>query len=156
MHIIAAKAVCFYEAMSDSFKSYQRQVIANASRLADELTKCGFRVVSGGTDNNLMLVDLQPKGTSGKAVQNALDKAGITVNKNMIPFDPAKPFITSGIRIGTPAVTTRGLNEKDMVCIAKWINEAVTNRKDEKILEKISGEVKEFMAKHPMPKLQVG
>ena len=151
MHIIAAKAVCFHEAMSDSFKKYQKQLIANASRLADELTKCGFRIVSGGTDNHLLLVDLQPKEASGKAVQNALDKAGITVNKNMIPFDPAKPFITSGIRIGTPAVTTRGLKEDDMVFVAKWINEAVANRKDEEVLARIMGEVKEFIEKHPMP-----
>jgi glycine hydroxymethyltransferase len=151
MHIIAAKAVCFHEAMSEKFKKYQKQLIANASRLAEELTKCGFRIVSGGTDNHLLLVDLQPKGASGKAVQNALDKAGITVNKNMIPFDPAKPFITSGIRIGTPAVTTRGLKENDMECIAKWIDEAVTNRKDPEVLARITAEVKDFIEKHPMP-----
>ncbi len=151
MHIIAAKAVCFHEAMSDSFKEYQRQLIANASRLAEELTKRGFRIVSGGTDNHLLLVDLQPKEASGKAVQNALDKAGITVNKNMIPFDPAKPFITSGIRIGTPAVTTRGLKEDDMEYIAEWINRAVTNRKDKEILAQIAEEVKVFIEKHPMP-----
>ena len=151
MHIIAAKAVCFHEAMSESFKNYQKQLIANASRLAEELTKCGFRIVSGGTDNHLLLVDLQPKGASGKVVQNALDKAGITVNKNMIPFDPAKPFMTSGIRIGTPAVTTRGLKEDDMEQIAKWINKAVANKKDKEMLAEISLEVKAFIEKHPMP-----
>ena len=151
MHIIAAKAVCFHEAMSDSFKKYQKQLIANAVRLADELTKCGFRIVSGGTDNHLMLVDLQPKEVSGKAAQIALGKAGITVNKNMIPFDPAKPFITSGVRIGTPAVTTRGLKEKDMACIAKWIDEAILHRKDDERLAKIAAEVKAFIEVHPMP-----
>ena len=151
MHIIAAKAVCFHEAMSDSFKVYQKQLIANASRLAEELTKCGFRIVSGGTDNHLLLVDLQPKNTTGKAVQKCLERAGITVNKNMIPFDPAKPFITSGIRIGTPAVTTRGLLEDDMECIAKWINDAVENRKDKEALAGIAQEIKEFIKVHPMP-----
>jgi glycine hydroxymethyltransferase len=151
VHVIAAKAVCFHEAMLDGFKTYQKQLVANAARLADELTKCGFRIVSGGTDNHLMLVDLQPKGASGKAVQNALDKAGITVNKNMIPFDPAKPFITSGIRIGTPAITTRGLKESDMVFIAKWIDRAVTHRKDEAVLAEVCNEVKDFIEKHPMP-----
>ena len=151
MHVIAAKAVCFHEAMSDSFKSYQKQLIANASRLADELTKLGFRIVSGGTDNHLMLVDLQPKEISGKAAQIALEKAGITVNKNMIPFDPAKPFITSGIRIGTPAVTTRGLKEKDMVNIAKWIDRAIANKKDDEKLAEIAATVKAFIEVHPMP-----
>ena len=151
MHIIAAKAVCFKEAMTEEFKAYQKQLIANASRLADELTALGFRIVSGGTDNHLLLVDLQSKEVSGKAVQNTLDKAGITVNKNMIPFDPAKPFVTSGIRIGTPAVTTRGLKEDDMKLIANWISRAVDSRKDEEELAKIKAEVKAFAVKHPMP-----
>ncbi|MFA7185715.1 MAG: serine hydroxymethyltransferase, partial [Victivallales bacterium] len=110
-HVIAAKAVCFKEAMSAEFKAYQKQVCVNAKVLADELTKRGFRIVSGGTDNHLMLVDLRPKNATGKLVANILDKALITVNKNMIPFDPEKPFVTSGIRIGAPAVTTRGMKE---------------------------------------------
>ncbi len=151
MHIIAAKAVCFHEAMSSGFKDYQQQVITNAKRLAKELTNCGFRIVSGGTDNHLMLVDLRPKNATGKAVGISLDKAGITVNKNMIPFDPEKPFITSGIRIGTPAITTRGLKEEDMVFIAKWINRAVEHMNDEMELAKISSEVKKFIANYPMP-----
>ena len=151
MHIIAAKAVCFKEAMSKEFKQYQKQLIANAARLADELSKCGFRIVSGGTDNHLMLVDLQPKNATGKAVQIALEKAGITVNKNMIPFDPAKPFITSGIRIGTPAVTTRGLKEDDMVYIAKWIDRVVGNMKNEEVLTEIKNEIKAFAEEYPMP-----
>lgn len=151
MHVIAAKAVCFHEAMSSEFKNYQKQIVINAKRLAKELTDCGFRIVSGGTDNHLMLVDLRPKKATGKAVSIALDKAGITVNKNMIPFDPEKPFVTSGIRIGTPAITTRGLKEEDMVLIAKWINRAVEHMDDETELAKISAEVKQFIAKYPMP-----
>lgn len=151
MHVIAAKAVCFHEAMSSEFKNYQKQIVTNAKRLAKELADCGFRIVSGGTDNHLMLVDLRPKKATGKAVGIALDKAGITVNKNMIPFDPEKPFVTSGIRIGTPAITTRGLKEEDMVLIAKWINRAVEHMNDEAELAKISIEVKKFMMKYPMP-----
>ncbi|MCF7790567.1 MAG: serine hydroxymethyltransferase [Victivallales bacterium] len=151
MHVIAAKAVCFKEAMTEEFKGYQKQLIANAAKLAEELVNCGFRIVSGGTDNHLMLVDLQPKKTTGKAVQNGLEKAGITVNKNMIPFDPAKPFITSGIRIGTPAVTTRGLKEKDMHNIALWISRVVDNLNNDEVLAEIKEEVKAFAEKHPMP-----
>jgi glycine hydroxymethyltransferase len=151
MHIIAAKAVCLLEAMSPEFKNYQKQVVANSKRLAKELAECGFRIVSGGTDNHLMLVDLRPKKATGKAVGLALDKAGITVNKNMIPFDPEKPFVTSGIRIGTPAVTTRGLKEEDMVLVAKWIDRAVANMNNEAELSKIADEVKTFIAKYPMP-----
>jgi glycine hydroxymethyltransferase len=151
MHIIAAKAVCFKEAMLSEFKQYQKQLILNAIRLSEELQKCGFRIVSGGTDNHLMLVDLQPKNATGKVVQIALEKAGITVNKNMIPFDPAKPFVTSGIRIGTPAVTTRGLKEDDMGCIAGWINRAVDNMQNDQVLAEIKAEVKAFVEQHPMP-----
>lgn len=151
MHVIAAKAVCLHEAMSSEFKHYQMQVVANARRLAKELADCGFRIVSGGTDNHLMLVDLRPKKATGKAVGIALDKAGITVNKNMIPFDPEKPFVTSGIRIGTPAVTTRGLKEEDMVLVAKWIDRVVSNMDNADELAKIASEVKAFIAKYPMP-----
>ncbi len=150
-HVIAAKAICFGEAMTDSFKAYQKQVRTNARVLADELTKRGFRMVSGGTDNHLMLVDLRPKQATGKAVANALDIARITVNKNMIPFDPEKPFVTSGIRIGTPAVTTRGMKEDAMIRIADFIERGVAMREDVEGLKKLGEEVKAFTADYPMP-----
>ena len=150
-HVIAAKAICFGEAMSDEFKAYQHQVKVNASVLADELTKRGFRMVSGGTDNHLMLVDLRPKQATGKAVANALDIARITVNKNMIPFDPEKPFVTSGIRIGTPAVTTRGMKEDAMLRIADFIERGVALREDVEGLKALGEEVKAFTADYPMP-----
>ena len=151
MHVIAAKAVCFAEAMSDDFKRYQKQVVANAAFLAKELAVKGFRIVSGGTDNHLMLVDLRPKKTTGKVVALALDKAGITVNKNMIPFDPEKPFVTSGIRVGTPAVTTRGMKEAEMAKIAVWIDKAVAKADDDAALKKIGDEVRAFSQTFPMP-----
>jgi len=151
MHVIAAKAVCFGEALTDEFKAYQRQVRLNSAKLAAELAARGFRIVSGGTDNHLSLIDLRPKGATGKAVANALDLARITANKNMIPFDPEKPFVTSGIRIGTPAITTRGMKEEDMVKVAEFIDRAVAVRDDEEALRKIGEEVKEFMTKFPMP-----
>ena len=150
-HVIAAKAVCFKEALSQEFKDYQRQVRLNAAKLASELAARGFRIVSGGTDNHLMLIDLRPKGATGKAVANALDIARITVNKNMIPFDPEKPFVTSGIRIGTPAITTRGLKEEDMVKIADFIERGVAMREDEEALKALGEEVTAFMANFPMP-----
>ena len=150
-HVIAAKAVCFGEALTDEFKAYQRQTRLNAAKLADELAKRGCRIVSGGTDNHLMLIDLRPKGATGKAVANALDLARITVNKNMIPFDPEKPFVTSGIRIGTPAVTTRGLKEAEMVQVADFIDRGIAAREDEAALRAIGEEVKEFMTAFPMP-----
>ncbi|MBQ9502681.1 MAG: serine hydroxymethyltransferase, partial [Lentisphaeria bacterium] len=150
-HVIAAKAVCFKEALSDEFKAYQHQVRLNAAKLASELAARGFRIVSGGTDNHLMLIDLRPKGATGKVVANALDIARITVNKNMIPFDPEKPFVTSGIRIGTPAVTTRGLKEKEMVRIADFIERGVALREDEAALKALGEEVTAFMADFPMP-----
>ncbi len=150
-HVIAAKAVCFKEALSDEFKAYQHQVKLNAAKLAAELTARGFRIVSGGTDNHLMLIDLRPKNATGKAVANALDLARITVNKNMIPFDPEKPFVTSGIRVGTPAVTTRGLKEAEMVAVADFIERGVALRDDETALRALGEEVKAFMAAFPMP-----
>jgi glycine hydroxymethyltransferase len=150
-HVIAAKAVCFKEALSQEFKDYQHQVRLNAAKLAEELAARGFRIVSGGTDNHLMLIDLRPKGATGKAVANALDIARITVNKNMIPFDPEKPFVTSGIRIGTPAITTRGLKEADMVKIADFIERGVAMREDEEALKALGEEVTAFMANFPMP-----
>lgn len=153
MHTIAAKAVCFKEAMSDSYKEYQIQTVKNAAKLAEELSYCGFRIVSGGTDNHLMLVDLRPKHVTGKAVALTLDKAAITVNKNMIPFDPEKPFVTSGIRIGTPAVTTRGMKESDMGVIAGFINRSISVQHDDNALKAIADEVKSFMSAFPMPRI---
>ena len=126
-HIIAAKAVCFGEALKPEFKEYQQQVVKNAKALADALLKEGFRLVSGGTDNHLMLVDLRPFGVTGKVLQNRLDEVYITLNKNAIPNDPEKPFVTSGVRIGTPSVTTRGMKEEDMATIAHFIKLAATD-----------------------------
>ena len=150
-HVIAAKAVCFGEALKPEFKVYQHQVKLNAAKLAAELQARGFRIVSGGTDNHLALIDLRPKNATGKEVANALDIAHITANKNMIPFDPEKPFVTSGIRIGTPAITTRGLKEAEMVKVAEFIDRAVAVRADEAALRAIGKEVTEFMADFPMP-----
>ncbi len=150
-HVIAAKAICFGEALQDSFKTYQEQVAKNARVLGEELIKHGFRIVSGGTDNHLVLVDLRPKGVTGKVVANGLDLAMITVNKNMIPFDPEKPFVTSGIRVGTPAVTTRGMKEAEMVKIADFINRAVAVIDDEQALRAIGEEVKAFTKNFPLP-----
>ena len=150
-HVIAAKAVCFGEALKPEFKAYQHQVKLNAAKLAAELQARGFRIVSGGTDNHLALIDLRPKNATGKEVANALDIAHITANKNMIPFDPEKPFVTSGIRIGTPAITTRGLKEAEMVKVAEFIDRAVAVRADEAALRAIGKEVTEFMADFPMP-----
>ncbi len=154
MHVIAAKAICFKEAMEDDFKVYQKQVRLNAAKLAEELVKRGLRIVSGGTDNHLMLVDLRPKGATGKVVANALDKAAITVNKNMIPFDPESPFVTSGIRIGTPAVTTRGMKEAEMVKIAEFIERAIDVAEDDAALAAIAEEVKTFTRDFPMPQFK--
>ena len=127
MHVIAAKAVSFKEAMDESFVVYQKQIISNAAKLADELIKHGFELVSGGTDNHLILVDLRNKNITGKDAEKCLDKIGVTVNKNTIPYDPQSPFVTSGIRIGTPAMTTRGMKEADMVEIAEIISMAIEN-----------------------------
>jgi glycine hydroxymethyltransferase len=149
MHVIAAKAVAFKEALEPSFKEYQNQVIKNAKALAEALMERGYRLVSGGTDNHLMLVDLTSKGITGRDAEVALDKVGITVNKNGIPFDTRKPMITSGIRIGTPAVTTRGMKEADMKVIARLIDETLSSIGDEAKAEKIAGEVKELTGKYP-------
>lgn len=127
MHIIAAKAVCFGEALTDEFKEYQKQIIKNAAAMSKELVNCGFNIVSGGTDNHLMLVDLQSKGVTGKEAEHLLDEVGITCNKNTIPNDPQSPFVTSGIRLGTAAVTTRGMKEEDMVEIAQLINLTISD-----------------------------
>ncbi|MBO4304799.1 MAG: serine hydroxymethyltransferase [Lentisphaeria bacterium] len=150
-HVIAAKAICFKEAMSPEFKAYQTQLVKNASVLAQALKDKGFRIVSGGTDNHLMLVDLRPKKATGKEIQIACDKAHITLNKNMIPFDPEKPFVTSGVRIGTPAVTTRGMKEPEMLRIASFIDEIVKAKSDDAKLAAIGEEVVAFTRSFPMP-----
>jgi len=131
-HIIAAKAVSFKEALQPEFVDYQKQVIENAKKLSDELTKRGFDIISGGTDNHLMLVDLRNKNVTGKAAEKLLGEVDITVNKNTIPFDPESPFVTSGIRLGTPAVTTRGMKEDDMVILADLINDTIEGKVDQK------------------------
>ena len=148
MHTIAAKAVCFGEALKPEFKEYQKQIIENAKTLADELLKYGFNLVSGGTDNHLILIDLRNKGITGKELEERLDNIGITVNKNSVPFDTERPMITSGIRIGTPAVTTRGFKEGEMKKIAKLINMTVENYQYKK--EEIKKEVEEICAKFPL------
>ena len=151
MHVIAAKAVAFGEALQPSFKEYAAQVIANAKVLAEELVKHGFALVSGGTDNHLMLVDVTAKGVTGKQAEHALDAAGITVNKNMIPFDPRKPLDPSGIRIGTPALTTRGMKEAEMRRIARWISDVLAAPGDAGLLERVRGGVRDLCQQFPAP-----
>jgi len=150
MHIIMAKAVAFKEVLDDSFKNYANQVMINAKKLSSELMNKGYNIVSGGTDNHLMLVDLTNKNVSGKKTEVALGLAGITVNKNMIPFDTKSPFVTSGIRIGTPAMTTRGMMESEMEVIASFIDKAINNYENETVLESIKSEVKELCSKFPL------
>src|SRR4026209_1588507 len=151
MHVIAAKAVCFHEALQPDFRDYQRQVVVNAKALAAGLAKHGFRIVSGGTDNHLMLVDIRPKDIDGRKAQEVLDKAGITVNKNAIPFDTYPIFKPGGIRIGSPAVTTRGMREEEMLEIADLLAEALQNRDDNAALERIRGKVRELTRRFPLP-----
>ncbi len=150
MHVIAAKAVCLGEALKPEFKVYQHQVKLNAAALADALKARGYRLVAGGTDSHVMCIDLRSKNMTGKVAEAALDKAGITANKNTIPFDPEKPFVTSGLRLGTPAVTTRGMKEKDMEQIAAFIDDALTHREDENKLAEIAQQVKKFLAQFPL------
>jgi len=149
-HVIAAKAVSFHEALQPEFKVYQRQIVENAQALAEGLKRAGLRLVSGGTDNHLMLVDLRPKKLTGKIAEEALGKAGITVNKNMIPWDPEKPMTTSGIRVGTPALTTRGMGVAEMATVASLIGRALDAPADERVLAQIRGEVKDLCARYPM------
>lgn len=143
-HVIAAKAVCFHEALQPEFTEYCRQIVKNAKALAGALMDNGFEIVTGGTDNHLMLVDLRKKQITGKEAEDCLDKAGITVNKNTIPYDPRKPWNPSGIRLGTPAITTRGMKEQEMNDIAGWISKALENKNDEEKLKRIKEEIKEF------------
>lgn len=150
MHVVAAKAVALKEALSEEFKEYQKQIIKNAQTFAQTLTTLGYRIVTGGTDNHLFMVDLRAKNISGKDAAFILDKVRITVNKNLIPFDPQPPLVTSGIRIGTPAVTTRGMKEKEMQEIAQMIDRAILNRENEQGLEKIKKEVEKLTEDFPI------
>jgi glycine hydroxymethyltransferase len=150
MHIIAAKAVCFKEAAEPSFAEYQKQIVLNAARLAKSLVAEGFRLVSGGTDNHLMLVDVFSRGVTGKAAEAALGKAGITVNKNAIPFDPNPPMTASGIRVGTPAVTTRGMGEREMDLIGELIARALKSHEDDAALGMVKTEVEKLCRKFPL------
>ncbi len=146
MHIIAAKAVAFGEALQDEFFTYARQLQKNANAMADAFVKRGYDIISGGTDNHMMLIDLRNKGISGKDAENALVKAEITVNKNMVPFDDKSPFVTSGIRVGTAAITTRGLVEEDMETIVAMIDKVLTNHTNEAVIEAVAEEVNEMMS----------
>jgi glycine hydroxymethyltransferase len=150
MHTIAAKAVCLKEAAEPGFAEYQRQVVANANALAQAMARRGFRIVSGGTDNHLFLVDVNSRGLTGAVVQSALDRAGITVNKNSIPFDPLPPLKASGIRMGTPAITTRGMREPEMERIAGWIAEVLNHIGDSPTEQRVRGEVAAFAAEFPL------
>ncbi len=151
MHVIAAKAVCFHEALQPSFKQYAAQVVANAKALSARLAMLGYRIVSGGTDNHVLLVDLRPKGLNGKQAQEALDLAGITVNKNAIPFDTESIMKTGGIRIGTPAMTTRGMREEEMMEIADLIHAALQNAENPSELERLKNRVHAFTSRYPLP-----
>jgi glycine hydroxymethyltransferase len=153
MHVVAAKAVAFKEAQQPEFKTYAAQIVKNAKALADALTAKGYRLVSGGTDNHLMLVDLRARSSdlTGIEVAQALEKAGIICNYNGVPNDPRPPRVTSGIRLGTPALTTRGLKENDLRSVADFIDRAITAKDDPATLDRIRGEVKEFATRFPMP-----
>lgn len=144
-HVIAAKAVSFFEILQDEYTTYAKQIISNAQVLAKEFVNKGYNIVSGGTDNHLMLIDLRNKNISGKKAENTLVKADITINKNMVPFDDKSPFITSGIRIGVPAITTRGLKEEHMSQVVSWLDRVLMQPDDEALIEKVRGEVNEFM-----------
>jgi glycine hydroxymethyltransferase len=150
VHVIAAKAICLKEAAEPSFAQYQRQIVANASRLAGVIQSGGYRLVSGGTDNHLMLVDVFSKGLTGKAAEAALGKAGITVNKNAIPFDQNPPMVASGIRIGTPAVTTRGMGEREMELIGELIVRALATPDSDQALATVKSEVEALCRKFPL------
>jgi glycine/serine hydroxymethyltransferase len=151
MHVIAAKAVCLHEAMQPSFKGYQKQIVLNAAALAEGMKRNGFRLVSGGTDNHLMLVDVGARGVTGKECQAALDQAGVTVNKNTIPFETRSPFQASGIRLGTPAVTTRGMAEAEMAAIADMISEVLLDLKNVEAIAKVRQRVRELTGRFPLP-----
>ena len=149
-HVIAAKAVAFGEALTDEFKTYQLQTQKNAQALAAALVALDYKIISGGTDNHMMLIDLRNKNVTGKQAENTLVKADITANKNMVPYDDKSPFVTSGIRLGTPAVTTRGMKEGDMAQIATWIHRLITDIENETTIAKVKGEVNEYMKGYPL------
>ena len=150
-HVIAAKAVCFKEAMSEKFNEYQRQIVKNAKALADSLMNGGLKLVTGGTDNHLILIDLRDKEFTGKDAEEALGKAGITVNKNTVPFDTRSPFITSGIRLGTPAITTRNMKESEMKLIGEFIVKSLQNQTNQETLSKIKAQVKDLCDQFLVP-----
>jgi glycine hydroxymethyltransferase len=150
MHVIAAKAVAFEEALRPEFKAYQQQVVANAKAMAKTITARGYKIVSGGTENHLMLVDMIAKGLTGKDAEAALGKAHITVNKNAVPGDPQKPMVTSGLRIGTPAVTTRGYKEQDCIDLANWMCDVLDAPKDESVIARVRDAVTKQCANHPV------
>ncbi len=150
MHVIAAKAVALKEALTEEFREYQRQIVKNAKALAERLSSHGLRIVSGGTDNHLMLVDLRPIGITGDVAEKALEEAGITVNKNMIPFDPEKPTVTSGIRIGTPALTTRGMKEPEMEEIGDLIAYVLKNIDKPSVRQEVYAKVKALCERFPL------
>ena len=150
MHIIAAKAIAYGEALSPKFKEYAANIVNNAKTMANEFIKKDYKIISGGTDTHVVLIDLTSKGISGKAAEKSLEKAGITVNKNMVPFDTRSPFITSGIRVGTPALTTRGMGPNEMVQIVNLIDSIVTNINDEDISKKVNAKVKELSESFPL------
>jgi glycine hydroxymethyltransferase len=150
MHVIAAKAVAFKEALQPEFKAYQQQIVKNAKALAEGLVKRGFKLTSGGTDNHLMLINFSGTEITGKAAEEALDKAGITVNKNTVPFETRSPFVTSGIRIGTPACTTHGLREAEMETVAGFIADAVANIGNDEKLKAIKTQVNQLMKRFPL------
>ena len=150
-HVIAAKAVAFLEASQPGFKAYQQRILDNAQVFAEALLERGFRLVSGGTDNHLLLVDLRPKNVTGKFAEKILDRAGLTTNKNTIPFDPESPFVTSGLRLGTPAVTTRGFGPDEMRRVAVWIDEVLSHADDEQVIERVRAEVADMAGAFPVP-----
>jgi glycine hydroxymethyltransferase len=151
MHVIAAKAVAFHEAMQPEFVSYQKAVLRNAKVMANELGRLGLRLVSGGTDTHLLLVDLSPIGITGRVAEKALDDVGITVNKNVIPFDPRPPQIASGIRLGTPAVTSRGFKDKEMKLIARLIVSVLSDLGNEKLYDEVRQQVNDICNRYPVP-----
>ena len=150
MHIIAAKAVAFGEALRPEFKTYQQQVVANAKAMGEVFVEKGYSIISGGTDNHLILVDLRNKGITGKLAEETLDRASITLNKNMIPFDPESPFVTSGIRIGAPAMTTRGFQEEEFKQVATLIDRVLSSPEDESVLQAVKDEVNALCEAHPL------
>ena len=150
-HVIAAKAVAFHEAAQPGFKAYQQRILDNAQAFAEALLEHGFRLVSGGTDNHLLLVDLRPKGVTGKFAEKVLDRAGLTANKNTIPFDPESPFVTSGLRLGTPAVTTRGFGPDEMRQVALWLDEVLSHADDDNVIERVRAEVADMAGAYPVP-----